>query len=102
MMTLTTAAFGPATLRILTISYRCDMSRTDGPVIPLGILADMKAGDSYAMLLVARTSLGKDEAARIGELIRAEISTPFTYLESIFDEVIRASSPGEAFEALPD
>jgi hypothetical protein len=102
MTTFTTAAFGPATLRILTVSYRCDMSRADGLVIPLGILADMKAGDTYAMLLVARTSLGTDEADQVGELIRADISAPFTYLESIFDDVIRARSPGEAFEALPD
>jgi hypothetical protein len=54
------------------------------------------------MLLVARRSLGTDEAAQVGELIRADISAPFTFLESIFDDVINSASPNETFEASPD
>jgi hypothetical protein len=102
MPTFTAAAFGPGTLRILKISYRCDLSRADGLVIPLGILADMKAANSFALGLVARTSLGTDEVSQVGALIRADISKPFAYLNSVFEDVIHAASPGAAFEALPD
>ncbi len=100
--TLANAAFAPAALRILEISYRCDISREGGLVIPLGILADMRASETYGLGLVARKSLSDDEAAQIGGLIRQQISAPFDYLHAIFDEVIRASSPAGAFEALPD
>jgi hypothetical protein len=102
MTTLAAVAFGPATLRILKISYRCDLSRTDGLIIPLGILADMRAANTYVLGLVARKSLSVDEAFQVGELVRADISAPFNYLDPIFENVIHAPAPGEAFEALQD
>jgi hypothetical protein len=102
MTTLATAVFAPAAMRILQISYHCDISREGGPVIPLGILADMRASEIYGLGLVARKSLSDDEAAHVGGIIREHISAPYDYLHTIFDEVIRASSPAAAFEALPD
>jgi hypothetical protein len=102
MITLANAAFAPAALRILEISYRCDISRQGGMVIPLGILADIRASETYGLGLVARKSLSDDEAANVGGLLRQYLSAPFDYLHAIYDEVIRSSSPASAFEALPD
>jgi hypothetical protein len=102
MTTLANAAFAPAALRILEISYRCDISRPGGRVIPLGILADMRASENYGLGLVARKSLSNDEAANVGGLLRVQLSAPFEYLHAIFAEVIRSSFPAAAFEALPD
>jgi hypothetical protein len=94
-------AFNPALLRVLEISYACDISRIDGARIPLGILADISAEGVYGLGLVARSNLSKDEADQIGNLIRAELSSPFTYLESIFDEVFKSSKHVDAFAELP-
>jgi hypothetical protein len=103
---LATGAFEPAILRVLKIAYRCDLARENGLTIPLGVLADMRAGDSYVMGLVARTSLSSDEVNQVGALIRAELSKPFAYLVPIFDDAMQsartASPPGSAFEALQD
>jgi hypothetical protein len=99
---LANAAFAPAALRILEISYRCDISRQGGRVIPLGILADLRASGTYGLGLVARKSLSDDEVASVGGILRQQLSAPFDYLHAVYDEVFRSTSPAAAFEALPD
>lgn len=102
MNTLATPAFAPAVLRILEVSYHCNISRTGGLVIPLGIMADLRASGVYGLGLVARQSLSEDEASQVGGLLRSHISSPFEYLTSIYDEVFHASAPPSVFESLPE
>jgi hypothetical protein len=101
MATVAKGAFGPATLRVLEISYVCDISRDDGVSIPLGILADLRAQGVYGLGLVARKTLSEAEAEQVGGLIRAEVSTPFAYLSGVFKEVFNSPVPAEAFRCLP-
>lgn len=102
MSTITQAAFAPASLRILEISYHCDLTQVGGRVIPLGVLVDLRVAGLYGLGLVARQTLTEEEACHVGALIRPRIATPFAYLSSIYDEVFDASSPGSVFETLPD
>jgi hypothetical protein len=101
MTNISAATFEPATLRVLEISYACDISRTDGNKIPLGILADISADGVYGLGLVARSTLSQEEAEQIGKLVRAEMSSPFSYLERIFETVFNSSKPIDTFGELP-
>lgn len=102
MSTITQAAFAPASLRILEISYHCDLTQVGGRVIPLGVLVDLRVAGLYGLGLVARQGLTEEEACHVGTLIRPRIAAPFKYLNTIYDEVFKASSPGTVFETLPD
>lgn len=102
MSTIRQPAFAPAALRIIEIAYHCDLTKTTGRVIPLGVMVDMRAAGVYGLGLVARQRLSEDEAAHIGALIRERISAPFDYLSSTFDEVLAATDPSGVFESLPD
>lgn len=102
MSTIKQAAFAPAMLRIIKIAYHCDLTKAGSRVIPLGVLADLRATGVYGLGLVACQSLSENEASHIGGLIRARISAPFEFLSTIFDEVIGAPAPSSVFESLPD
>lgn len=102
MSTIRQPAFGPAMLRIIEIAYHCDLTKTGGRVIPLGVMVDMRATGVYGLGLVARQRLTEDESSYVGALIRARISAPFDYLLTIFDEVIGAPKPSSVFESLQD
>jgi hypothetical protein len=101
-MSTVKAAFHPAMLRRLEITYRCDLTRVDGAVIPLGILADLSVDDIYGLGLVARKSLSPSEEEMIGSLVRADFAAPFAYLHSIFEEVFKAENAPEVFAGLVD
>ena len=93
-------AFRPAKLRILEITYRCDLARSDGEVIPLGVFADLSVQGVYGLGLVARRALSASETEKIGRLVRADLSAPFSYLLNVFNSVYKNRAPVEAFAAL--
>jgi hypothetical protein len=95
-------AFRPAELRLLEISYHCDLTRSGGDVIPLGVLADISVDDVYGLGLAARRTLSANEIAKIGRLVRADLSAPFSYLLKVFNSVYENDAPIEAFAALAD
>jgi hypothetical protein len=101
-MTTITAAFRPATLRLLEITYDCDLTRSNGDVIPFGVLGDLSVDDVYGLGLVARKTLTPAEEGKIGGLARADFAAPFTYLLGIFNEVFRSEKPLAAFADLVD
>ena len=96
------ALFRPATVRLLEISYECDLTREGGDFIPLGVLVDLSVMGTYGLGLVARKALSSTEAAKIGPLVRADFAVPFTYLHSIFEAVFHSDEPLTEFAGLPD
>jgi hypothetical protein len=101
-MSTVKATFRPATLRLLEISYDCDLTRANGDVIPLGVLADLSIEGVYGLGLVARRTLGADEVEKIGSLVRADFAAPFTYLHGIFNAVFKSEKPLTSFAELVD
>jgi hypothetical protein len=95
------ASFRPATLRF-EISYDCDLTRQDSDVVPLGVLGDLAHDEIYGLGLIARKALSPDEEKKIGQLVRADLAAPFTYLLSIFDSVFKSDEPLKSFEQLVD
>jgi hypothetical protein len=94
--------FRPAKLRLLKISYDCDLTRQNSAVVPLGVLADVSFEDIYGLGLFARKALSEDELEKIGQLVRNDLAAPFTYLLTIFNSVFKSDEPLEAFERLVD
>lgn len=101
-MNMIRANFRPAALRVMRITYNCDMTRAGGDVIPLGVLSELSLDDEYALCLTARSQLSEGEASRIGRLLRADLSAPFTYLLPMFNEVYDAPDPIAAFSKLEE
>jgi hypothetical protein len=100
-MNTITPAFRPAKLRTLEISYMCDLGRTDGKVIPLGVMSDLLVRGVYGLGLVARESLTTTEMEAVGRLIREDLKSPFHYLVPVFEEVYNSTLSAEAFVELP-
>jgi hypothetical protein len=100
MNTINTA-FRPARLRTLEITYRCDMGRTDGRVIPLGVLAELTVQGVYGLGLVARSKISAEEAELIGQLMRSELKAPYAHLLSVFKSVYDDEWSRDAFSRLP-
>jgi hypothetical protein len=95
--------FRPATLRLLKISYDCDLTHQHSDVVPLGVLADLSADDIYGLGLIARKALSPDEEKKIGQLVRADLAAPFTYLlNNIYNLVFKSDEPLKSFEQLLD
>jgi hypothetical protein len=94
-------AFRPARLRTLEITYKCDLSRTDGRVIPLGVLAELTVQGVYGLGLVARSKISAEEARLIGELMRSELKSPYAHLLSVFKSVFDDARSRDAFSRLP-
>lgn len=95
-------AFRPAKLRLLEISYRCDLTRAGGAVIPFGVLLDLSVQGVYGLGLVARRTLSSPETEKIGGLVRADLAAPFSYLHGVFNSVYGHDAPADAFAALAD
>jgi hypothetical protein len=97
------ANFQLATLRLLKISYDCDLTRQHSDVVPFGVLADLSADDIYGLGLIARKALSPDEEKKIGQLLRADLAAPFTYLlNNIYNLVFKSDEPLKTFEQLLD
>ena len=86
----------------MQISYQCDLTRTGGDVIPFGVLLDLSVQGSYGLGLVARRKLSPAETEKIGRLMRADLSAPFSYLLGVFNSVYEHEAPADAFTALAD
>jgi hypothetical protein len=100
-MNMISTAFRPARLRTLEITYRCDLGRTDGQVIPLGILAELTVQGVYGLGLCARSKISAEEAALIGQLMRSELKSPYAHLLSVFRSVFDSERSRDAFSRLP-
>jgi hypothetical protein len=94
------SAVGLHRIRFSRVVYRCDVSRVEGRVIPLGVICDLSVGNLYALGLIARERLSDDEAAPIGVLVRERVRSPFTFLKHDFDMVWSAKDELSAFESL--
>ena len=94
------APFRPATVRLLGISYDCDLTRQGGVVIPLGVLVDLSVvGMWYSLGLIARMALSTSEVEKIGALVRADFAAPFAYLHGVFNSVIRSEARSMSLRA---
>jgi hypothetical protein len=96
------ATFRHATLRLLEVSYDCDLTRSGSEIIPLGVMADLSVEGVYGLGLVARKALSDVEQEKIGPLVRSDFAAPFTYLLGIFEKVYCSDAPLAAFEGLID
>jgi hypothetical protein len=99
-MTTVHPIFGTALLRMSRISFLCDMTIVSGPVIPLGIIAEIKVGPVYGLGLIARTSITEVEAERIGQFARKSVQKPFAMLTRDFDRIFDADDSSYEFEML--
>jgi hypothetical protein len=72
-------------LSLSRITYHCDLQRADGPVIPLGVMAEFSVGHARVLGLIARTTLDQKELAIVGRMVREKLAVPFDFLKSDFD-----------------
>lgn len=87
-------------LSLSRIVYQCDLTRTSGSMIPLGVMAEMTVGPIRVLGLIARTVLMDAEAAQIGHLVRRSLSRPFDFLMNDFDWAWSNTAPGQALQGL--
>ena len=92
--------FGVRRLRVSRVVYRCDVSSSEAPIIPLGIIADIRVGNVYGLGLIARREISVDEAALIGSFVRPMVRRPFEMLKPIFESVWSHSDSDAEFERL--
>lgn len=98
---MTTDIAGIGRLRSYLIVYRTDLTRADATQVPLGIMADMRAGPRYGIGLRTRHELSEHEASQIGRLARARIVRPFGFLKEEFERVRASVDPAREFRELP-
>src|ERR1700730_3087089 len=51
----------------------------------LGVIAEMTLGPVRILGLIARTRLGENEAAKVGQMIRSRLAAPFDFLKEEFE-----------------
>jgi hypothetical protein len=93
--------FGSARVRVMHISYRCDVTKPSASVVPLGVMTDLRISSFYGLGLRARTALSADELNLIGGIMRPSIANPFQMLKKIFDTLWH-DSDRDAFLDLPE
>lgn len=101
-MTTHRPIFGPGRLRVSKIVYNCDVSREGALVIPLGAIADIRAGHWYGLALQARSEVLQEELSCVGKLARPLVGHPFSSLKLEFERIFKADHPGDEFKALPN
>lgn len=100
-MTVVEPVFGGLVFRTTGVSFNCDLTRAGGRLIPLGVLAEVRAGQWYGLGVRGRAALAPDELALIGTLARSLFSAPFKVLEREHERVWNSPDPLAAFSALP-
>lgn len=76
-----------ARLRTSRVSYICDVTKEDGAEIPLGLIADVRIGQVYALGLITRQRLSDQETSMVGRLVREIVRQPFVFLQGEFKQV---------------
>lgn len=82
------------------ITFHCAPGKSNGPIIRLGVLAELAAGDCWALGLIARTELNDFEREVVGEMGRRMLANPYDYLVQEFDEAWEKAPQREALEFL--
>lgn len=97
---MTTQIANIGRLRSYLIVYRTDLTRADASQIPLGIMADMRAGPRYGIGLRTRHEISEQEASQVGQLVRPSIIRPFRLLREEFERVRGSKDPASSFRDL--
>lgn len=100
-MSSTAPAQGRGRLRISQVVYHCDLTDSQGPVIPLGVIIDIRVDRVYGLGLKARKALSGQEASMIGGLARPLLTHPFEALMPEFEAIWDADRPEVSFCELP-
>lgn len=96
-MSSTAPAQGRGRLRISQVVYHCDLTDSQGPVIPLGVIIDIRVDRVYGLGLKARKALSDQEISMIGELARPLLRHPFDALMPEFEAIWDAEDPAISF-----
>ena len=87
-------------LTVSSIEFHCDLSRKDGLILPLGVMAEITVPGMRGLGLVSRTELDQDEIAALGEMSRRLIERPFHFLSQEFEDAWEHATPGGALQFL--
>jgi hypothetical protein len=71
-------------LHLSRITYICDLQK-NYPIIPLGVIAEIRAPNVRVLGLIARARLSDDETKLVGSLYKSGIATPFDFIKSDFE-----------------
>jgi hypothetical protein len=89
--------------RFSIISFYEDVSRADGLVIPVGVMAEVHLPHRlYALGLIARTGLSNEELRNASLLARPLVAKPFKYLAEQFEIAWNECAPGAALTRLAE
>jgi hypothetical protein len=83
-------------LTLSTVHFYCDLSRRNGRVIPLGVMAEILLPQMRGLGLIGRTELHTTELAAVGDIGRRLVERPFAFLSQEFDDAWENAVPGEA------
>src|SRR5437870_3402437 len=88
------------TLNFATIEFHLELGKTNGRVIPLGVMAEISLPRIRGLGMIARTELDADELNAVGYLGERIIAKPFAYLAQQFEDAWLKATPGKALEYL--
>jgi hypothetical protein len=91
-----------ARMQFSRISFQTSMTGRYGQVIPLGVMAEILAGEVDGLCLFARPALDENEVARVGRVIRDRLRTPFDYLREDFNWAWQHAARGRRLEELAE
>jgi hypothetical protein len=72
-------------LSVSRITYHCDLQRTVGSIIPLGVIAELSVGPVRVLGLITRKTLDDKDLSPVGGMVRDKLAKPFEFLKPDFD-----------------
>lgn len=84
--------------RIARVAYFSDLRRSDSPVIPIGVVAEVVMRGVRAIGAALRPSLTEAELKSMGPWMRESLANPMDFLWPKLREALDSTAPGDALE----